>query len=272
MAEVNLLRRYPQSKRNVQSRSAAKTDEHIRISRQYGFEYFDGPREYGYGGFRYDGRWVPIAEDIIAHFGLKPGMRVLDVPKGDRVERALDHALALDLALRRKTALAGIGHRHDGHVRAGGAHEGDELRLPREFGEILAWIVERAPVLHEKQRLSIERRFQIGEGREVTHRHPPAACARPAGRAVRTATPADHDLIKLVYAEGSQSGYAGRTVFAYIVTNVARGGMAREEFLDASQITPGDYTLRVFAEDFFGNQARRDTPIIVTSPIASNTN
>jgi hypothetical protein len=78
--------------------------------------------------------------------------------------------------------------------------------------------------------------------------------------------PADHDLIKLIYAEGSQSGYGGRTVFAYIVTNVAQGGMAREEFLDASQIAPGDYTLRVFAEDFFGNQARRDTPIIVTNP------
>ena len=77
--------------------------------------------------------------------------------------------------------------------------------------------------------------------------------------------PADHDLIKLVYAEGSQSGYGGRTVFAYIVTNVAQGGMAREEFLDASQIEPGDYTLRVFAEDFFGNQARRDTPIVVTN-------
>jgi sugar lactone lactonase YvrE len=78
--------------------------------------------------------------------------------------------------------------------------------------------------------------------------------------------PADHDLLKLVYAEGSQSGYGGRTVFAYIVTNVAQGGMAREEFLDVSQVAPGDYTLRVFAEDFFGNQARRDTPIIVTNP------
>jgi SMP-30/Gluconolactonase/LRE-like region len=82
--------------------------------------------------------------------------------------------------------------------------------------------------------------------------------------------PADHDLIKFVYAEGSQSGYRGQTVFAYIVTNVAQGGLAREEFFDASQIAPGDYTLRVFAEDFFGNQARRDTPIIVTSPTASN--
>jgi DNA-binding beta-propeller fold protein YncE len=83
--------------------------------------------------------------------------------------------------------------------------------------------------------------------------------------------PADHNLTKIVYAEGSQSGYEGRTVFSYIVTNFTRGGAAREEFLDASQIAPGDYTLRVFAEDFFGNQARRDIPIIVTSPIASNT-
>lgn len=79
MAEVNLLARLPKSKRNVKAREHAKTDEHIRISREYGEMYFDGPREYGYGGYRYDGRWVPIAEDMIAHFGLKPGMRVLDV-------------------------------------------------------------------------------------------------------------------------------------------------------------------------------------------------
>ncbi|NQW10035.1 MAG: class I SAM-dependent methyltransferase [Alphaproteobacteria bacterium] len=79
MAEANLLNRLPKSKRNVKVREHAKTDEHIRISREYGEMYFDGPREYGYGGYRYDGRWVPIAEDMIAHFGLKPGMRVLDV-------------------------------------------------------------------------------------------------------------------------------------------------------------------------------------------------
>lgn len=79
MAEVNLLRRYPAAKRNVQKRAHAKTDEHVRISREYGFDYFDGSREYGYGGYRYDGRWVAIAEDMIAHWDLKPGMRVLDV-------------------------------------------------------------------------------------------------------------------------------------------------------------------------------------------------
>jgi len=79
MSEVNLLRKYPVSKRNISSRASAKTDDHIRISRQYGVDYFDGPREYGYGGYRYDGRWVLIAQDMIEHWGLKPGMRVLDV-------------------------------------------------------------------------------------------------------------------------------------------------------------------------------------------------
>ena len=77
--EINLLERLPKSKRNVAARGAAKTPEIIAKSREYGFEYFDGPREYGYGGFRYDGRWIPIAEDIVRHFGLKAGDRVLDV-------------------------------------------------------------------------------------------------------------------------------------------------------------------------------------------------
>jgi ubiquinone/menaquinone biosynthesis C-methylase UbiE len=66
--EINLLERLPKSKRNVAARGAAKTPEIIAKS-----------REYGYGGFRYDGRWIPIAEDIVRHFGLKAGDRVLDV-------------------------------------------------------------------------------------------------------------------------------------------------------------------------------------------------
>jgi ubiquinone/menaquinone biosynthesis C-methylase UbiE len=79
MAEVNLLSKLPKAKRNLNARATAKTEEHIRISREYGEVYFDGPREYGYGGYRYDGRWVPVAEDMIRHFDLKPGDRVLDV-------------------------------------------------------------------------------------------------------------------------------------------------------------------------------------------------
>ena len=79
MAEIDLLRALPRIKRNIQKRKEAKDPAVVAISRQYGEMYFDGPRDYGYGGYRYDGRWIPVARDIIAHFGLKPGMRVLDV-------------------------------------------------------------------------------------------------------------------------------------------------------------------------------------------------
>ena len=76
--EVNLLARYPKAKRNVKARLGNK-EENRRIAMQFGREYFDGTREQGYGGYRYDGRWLPIAEDIVAHFGLRPGDRVLDI-------------------------------------------------------------------------------------------------------------------------------------------------------------------------------------------------
>jgi ubiquinone/menaquinone biosynthesis C-methylase UbiE len=79
MPEVNLLAKLPKPRRNVLSRGVAKTPEIVAISREYGEMYFDGPREYGYGGYRYDGRWIPVAEDIVRHFGLKAGDRVLDV-------------------------------------------------------------------------------------------------------------------------------------------------------------------------------------------------
>lgn len=82
MAEIDLLRSLPKPKRNIQKRSEAKDPAIIAIAKQYGEMYWDGPREYGYGGYRYDGRWRAVARDIIAHYGLKPGMKVLDVGCG----------------------------------------------------------------------------------------------------------------------------------------------------------------------------------------------
>jgi ubiquinone/menaquinone biosynthesis C-methylase UbiE len=79
MPEIDLLRTLPRTKRNIAQRGSAKTAEIIAAAREYGELYFDGPREFGYGGYRYDGRWIPVARDIVSHFGLKAGMRVLDV-------------------------------------------------------------------------------------------------------------------------------------------------------------------------------------------------
>jgi SAM-dependent methyltransferase len=79
MAEIDLLAKLPKGRRNVTARATAKSPEVIAIAKQYGEAYFDGPRDCGYGGYRYDGRWVPVARDIVDHFGLKPGDRILDV-------------------------------------------------------------------------------------------------------------------------------------------------------------------------------------------------
>jgi sugar lactone lactonase YvrE len=75
--------------------------------------------------------------------------------------------------------------------------------------------------------------------------------------------PADPTSAWVAYAEGSQSGYTGSTVFTYIATNVVRDGEAREGFWDAGALPPGRYTVRVFAGDFFGNQSTRDVEVEV---------
>src|SRR6266705_266806 len=80
--EIDLLQSLPKTKRNIEKRAEEKDEAVIAISRKFGQEYWDGERKYGYGGYRYDGRWRAVARDIIAHFGLCPGMRVLDVGCG----------------------------------------------------------------------------------------------------------------------------------------------------------------------------------------------
>lgn len=78
--EIDLLRNYPKTKRNTQARSEEKTPEVRVIARQFGAEFFDGDRQYGYGGFSYQSRfWQPVIPDIEAQYGLSAESKVLDV-------------------------------------------------------------------------------------------------------------------------------------------------------------------------------------------------
>lgn len=56
--------------------------EVAELAIQYGYDYWDGSRETGYGGYRYDGRWRKVADAMRDTYGLAPGMRVLDVGAG----------------------------------------------------------------------------------------------------------------------------------------------------------------------------------------------
>ena len=77
--EKKLLHSLPKSNRNLHSREKTKTREVVKISQNFGYEYFDGDRKYGYGGYYYDGRWQSVAETLIQEYNLTPSMKVLDV-------------------------------------------------------------------------------------------------------------------------------------------------------------------------------------------------
>lgn len=53
-----------------------------RIFKEFGQEYWDGDRRFGYGGYYYDGRWRAVARAIAKAYNLKPGDRILDVGCG----------------------------------------------------------------------------------------------------------------------------------------------------------------------------------------------
>lgn len=52
------------------------------IAKRYGAEYWDGERQYGYGGYSYDGRWRVVTDAMVVHYGIKPGDRILDIGCG----------------------------------------------------------------------------------------------------------------------------------------------------------------------------------------------
>jgi len=52
------------------------------LALKFAYEYWDGDRQTGYGGYRYDGRWRVVAQAMVNQYGLKAGDSVLDVGCG----------------------------------------------------------------------------------------------------------------------------------------------------------------------------------------------
>lgn len=51
-------------------------------AKEYEFDYWDGDRRYGYGGYTYDGRWKVVAEKLIKIYNLQSNAKVLDIGCG----------------------------------------------------------------------------------------------------------------------------------------------------------------------------------------------
>ena len=79
--------------------------------------------------------------------------------------------------------------------------------------------------------------------------------------------PPGPDAPKIAYADASGITVYGskETRFLYEVTNTVRDGRAARGLWDTSELPPGDYTLRVVAADFSGNEAiaNRDLPVTI---------
>ena len=84
MAEIDLMKRYPKSERKAIIEERLKvTEEERKIAQQFGWEYFDGPRRLGLGGYYYNPKYFrPVVEDMIEYYGLNNESSVLDVGSG----------------------------------------------------------------------------------------------------------------------------------------------------------------------------------------------
>jgi ubiquinone/menaquinone biosynthesis C-methylase UbiE len=78
--EIDLMDLYPKSKRPIDERGSQITEEHRRVARQFGKDFFDGERLFGYGGYSYHPRfWTDTVALIRDHYKLAPDASILDV-------------------------------------------------------------------------------------------------------------------------------------------------------------------------------------------------
>lgn len=73
---------HKKTKRDYISRMMDEKIACSKIAREYGKDYWDGDRRYGYGGYKYDGRWEAVARKLIELYSLKDDAKILDVGCG----------------------------------------------------------------------------------------------------------------------------------------------------------------------------------------------
>lgn len=54
----------------------------MEVARRFDKDFWDGDRKYGYGGYKYDGRWEVVARGLIEKYNLPDDAKILDVGCG----------------------------------------------------------------------------------------------------------------------------------------------------------------------------------------------
>jgi len=74
---------HKKTKRNYLERMVNNKVKCMTISKKYGYEYWDGNRKFGYGGFKYiPGRWEQVAKKFIKRYKLNNKSKILDLGCG----------------------------------------------------------------------------------------------------------------------------------------------------------------------------------------------
>ena len=78
--EIDLLFKYPKAKRDLSKRLESKSEQIRSIARKFDKEFFDGEREFGYGGFSYNPKyWTEVVKDFRDYYNLNEDSKILDV-------------------------------------------------------------------------------------------------------------------------------------------------------------------------------------------------
>jgi len=78
--EISLFASYSNSKKKRLIKKNSRTNIHNRlIASLKGKDFYDGKRKYGFGGYKYDGRWKRIAEIFIKKYKLNNKSKILQI-------------------------------------------------------------------------------------------------------------------------------------------------------------------------------------------------
>ncbi len=70
---------HKKTKRDYMGRMTDDKVECMKVARKFGKDFFDGDRRYGYGGYKYDGRYEIAAKKLIEQYNLPEDAKILDI-------------------------------------------------------------------------------------------------------------------------------------------------------------------------------------------------
>jgi DNA-binding beta-propeller fold protein YncE len=139
---------------------------------------------------------------------------------------------------------------------------GGRLVVPRGRVRIVVDAYDQVDGNQSRRRLGL---YKLGYQLLRADGGPAPGFAEPRVQIEFNRLPPGQEPTKIAYADESGITVYGSaaTRFLYEVTNTVRDGRAARGHWDASQLPPGEYTLRILAADFHGNQATNGHELLI---------